>query len=131
MACQQVKLIAILLLVAAALPAQTFEVAAIRRSAQQSSTGMILVRSGQPEEPGRIAWTSVSLKALIEMAYHVDMDQVGGPQWIDDERYDINAKYPPDTPRDEMRIMVRNMLADRFHLTFHEETRPRLEYDWW
>jgi uncharacterized protein (TIGR03435 family) len=116
------------LLIAAALPAQTFEVASVRRSAQQNGLGMILSRPGQPDDPGRIAWNSVSLKSLVQMAYHVDMDQVGGPQWIQDERYDVIAKFPPETSRDQLRVLVQNLLQDRFHMTAHVETRPRLEY---
>jgi uncharacterized protein (TIGR03435 family) len=126
------KLLAALLIAAALLgqtgPAQTFEVASVKRSAQQNTPGMILSRPGQPEDPGRIAWTSVSLKALVEMAYHVDMDQVGGPQWIEDERYEIIAKKPPETTLDQLRVMVQNLLQERFHMAAHVETRPRLEY---
>jgi uncharacterized protein (TIGR03435 family) len=121
------KLLAVLL-IAAALPAQTFEVASVKRSAQQNTPGMILSRPGQSEDPGRIRWASVSLKALVEMAYHVDMDQIDGPQWIEDERYEVIAKRPPETTLDQLRVMVQNMLQERFHMTAHVETRPRLEY---
>jgi hypothetical protein len=47
-----------------------FDVASVRQSATQSSTGLILVRPGQPDEPGRIRWTSVSMKALVMFAWH-------------------------------------------------------------
>ena len=114
--------------IAAALLGQTFEVASVKRSAQQNTLGMILSRPGQAEDPGRIAWTSVSLKALVQMAYHVDMDQVGGPQWIEDERYEIIATKPPETTPDQLRAIVQNLLQERFHVTAHLETRPRLEY---
>jgi len=122
------KLKAVLSMAAAVLYAQTFEVASVRRSAQQNGLGMILSGPGQPDDPGRIAWASVSLKSLVQMAYHVDMDQVGGPQWMEDERYDIAAKFPPDTSRDQLRVMVQHLIEERFHMTAHEETRPRLEY---
>jgi uncharacterized protein (TIGR03435 family) len=118
----------LLLVTVSLLWSQTFEVASVKRSAQQNSLGMILTRPGQPDDPGRIAWTSVSLKSLVEMAWHVDMDQVGGPQWIEDERYDIVAKFPSDSSRDQLRVMVQNLLQERFHMTAHVETRPRLEY---
>lgn len=111
-----------------ALGAQTFEVASVKRSAQQNTSGMILSRPGEPDPPGRISWSSVSLKSLVEMAYHVDMDQVGGPQWIEDERYEVIAKMPPETTRDQLRAMVQNLLQERFRMTAHVETRPRLKY---
>jgi uncharacterized protein (TIGR03435 family) len=56
------------------------------------------------------------------------MDQVGGPQWIEDDRYDINATFPPATSREDQRAMVKNLLAERFDLAAREESRPRLQY---
>ena len=106
----------------------TFAAASVRQSATQSATGLILVRPGQPDEPGHIRWTSVSMRALVMFAYHVDMDQVSGPQWIEDERYDVSATFPPGSSRDDQRAMMKNLLSERFALAAHEEMRPRLQY---
>jgi uncharacterized protein (TIGR03435 family) len=48
----------------------------------------------------------------------------GGPGWVETELYDIEAR--PDAPasRQEMYLMLRGLLADRFQLKFHRETRP-------
>jgi len=67
-----------------------------------------------------------SLADLIMFAYSVQMKQiVGAPSWIERDRYDINAT--PDvegTPTaDQVRILIRNLLADRFQLKFHHDKR--------
>ncbi len=67
-----------------------------------------------------------SLADLIMFAYSVQMKQiVGAPSWIERDRYDINAT--PDvegTPTaDQVRILIRNLLADRFQLKFHRDKR--------
>lgn len=67
-----------------------------------------------------------SLADLIMFAYSVQMKQiVGAPSWIDKDRYDVNAT--PDvegTPTaDQVRILIRNLLADRFQLKFHHDKR--------
>jgi uncharacterized protein (TIGR03435 family) len=57
-------------------------------------------------------------------AYGVSEDRiVGGAKWVDDNRYDIDAK--PDHPvgDDEFKFMLRSLLADRFMLTVHREVR--------
>ena len=67
-----------------------------------------------------------SLADLMMFAYSVQMKQIiGAPDWIAKERYDINAT--PDvegTPTaDQVRILIRNLLADRFGLKFHHDKR--------
>jgi len=51
---------------------------------------------------------------------------IGGPNWIDSDRFDIQAKAEGDggaTPQDQMQLMVQSMLEDRFQLKAHLETR--------
>ena len=67
-----------------------------------------------------------SLADLMMFAYSVQMKQItGAPDWIEKDRYDINAT--PDvegTPTaDQVRIMIRKLLADRFQLKFHHDKR--------
>src|ERR1700744_4975589 len=67
-----------------------------------------------------------SLADLIMFAYSVQMKQIiGAPDWIEKDRYDVNAT--PDvegTPTaDQVRILIRNLLADRFQLKFHHDKR--------
>jgi uncharacterized protein (TIGR03435 family) len=70
--------------------------------------------------------TAASLEDLIAYAYNVQAKQiVGGPSWIRNERFDIVAvpdiKGQPDSEQE--RSIVRSLVADRFQLKFHKETR--------
>ena len=64
---------------------------------------------------------------MISIAYSLNQDHVlGGPTWLDFDRYEITAKQPPKTPRDTSLLMLRALLADRFKLVVHNDTRPML-----
>ncbi len=78
--------------------------------------------------PGRIHYTSVSLKALLARAYDLRPYQISGPSWMETEYYDLDAKYPAETNMEEFRSMLQNLLADRFHLAVHRETKDMARY---
>ena len=72
-----------------------------------------------------------SLNDLVTFAYSLHVKQVvNGTGWMDNDRYDIDAvPDQPGTPNvDQMRIMVRKLLADRFTLKFHHEKRDLSAY---
>jgi len=48
---------------------------------------------------------------------------MGSPRWLEDDRYDVEAKADKKHTVDDLNTMYQNMLADRFHLKFHIETR--------
>ncbi len=75
--------------------------------------------------PGRFEAVNSSLDELIRFAYQVKDYQVSGPNWLndDDECFDIAAKAPPDTPKPLIRAMLQTLLAERFKLALHRETR--------
>lgn len=73
---------------------------------------------------GRISATKMSVKALIQVAYRIKPFQIsGGPSWLDSAPYDIEAK--PDNPANAppWQQMLQALLADRFQLKFHRETK--------
>jgi uncharacterized protein (TIGR03435 family) len=73
---------------------------------------------------GRVHATSMTLKFLVEMVYHVQDFQVsGGPPWFASLRYDIEAKTEAPAKDNEVSAMLQQLLADRFQLVFHRETR--------
>ncbi|HET9467428.1 MAG TPA: M56 family metallopeptidase, partial [Vicinamibacterales bacterium] len=87
------------------------------------------------EPGGRIVATNIALRLLIRNLYNVQADQiVGAPDWIETERFDIEAKadreYPPqaDAPAPELLAMMRNLLVDRFKLVVHREFREMPVY---
>src|SRR5204863_10009859 len=58
------------------------------------------------------------------IAYGVKADQIaGGPGWMDTDLYDMNAKAERASSVEELHIMLQNLLADRFKLKFHRETK--------
>ena len=62
---------------------------------------------------------------LIKTAYGVDPDiVVGGPAWLDFDHFDVIAKAPPATSPETIKLMLQALLADRFKLVIHKDTRP-------
>jgi uncharacterized protein (TIGR03435 family) len=73
---------------------------------------------------GRFSATATDLAFLLEWAYSIQPAQhSGGPSWMETDRYDIAAKAEGNSTDAEMKLMVQTLLADRFKLTFHRETR--------
>jgi uncharacterized protein (TIGR03435 family) len=103
----------------------TFEVASVKPAEPQPS-GMMRVRmSGGPgtPDPGQLTYTNVSLKNVLINAYDVNDYQISGPNWLDGERFDIVAKIPQGATKEQFRLMLQNLLAERFKLALHHETK--------
>ena len=80
---------------------------------------------------GEVALTNATLVDCIKFAYGLVSDeQLAGPEWTKSKevRFDILAKAPPATPRDQLLLMLRNLLAERFHLAMHTEQRAFFHY---
>jgi uncharacterized protein (TIGR03435 family) len=109
-----------------------FEVASVKLPTSQERIIGLFTYPG-----GRITATNYTLQMLIEEAYSVQTFQVSrGQRWIGEDRYSIEAKppasspaskltppYPKWPPNDEQRLMRQTLLADRFHLQLHRETK--------
>lgn len=106
---------------AATAGAQTFEVASVKPAAPGGKYAM----NGGPGtgDPGQITYTHVSLKALVTKAYGVERYQVEAPPWLDDQRFDIAAKVPAGTTKQQFQQMLQGLLAERFGLVEHRETK--------
>jgi uncharacterized protein (TIGR03435 family) len=80
---------------------------------------------------------NMSVKGMISIAYHMRSDLIsGGPGWIDSKRYDVEAKVDnldlPNSPRSNPKqhdSMVQRLLADRFKLVVHLETKESPVYE--
>jgi hypothetical protein len=69
---------------------------------------------------------NVSLKRLIAMAYEIPEHQqylFSGPDWLDSEDYNIQARYPADTPHTQYQLMFQRLLEERFRMTLHREPK--------
>src|SRR5262245_45954767 len=66
---------------------------------------------------------------LIRTAYGIDAEAVqGGPSWLEWDRFDVLARVPPSTSVETARSMLQSLLADRFKLAFHRDSRPLPAY---
>ncbi len=120
----------LLLALPAALAAQTFEVASIKPAGPLNP---MLVMSGQQRvgmkaDGARLDIANWSLADLIRAAYGVKQFQVSGPEWIGRERYNITAKLPGGSSPGDIPRMLQALLADRFQLSFHRDTREHTVY---
>ena len=64
-----------------------------------------------------------SLADLIGIAFKVKSHQISGPAWMQDQRWDVLAKLPEGIPPDQAPQMLQALLAERFGLKIHRETR--------
>lgn len=62
-------------------------------------------------------------------AYTMPLNQVTGPSWIEADHYDVEAKVPPGTTKEQVNVMLQNLLAERFNLIVHRETRELSVYE--
>jgi uncharacterized protein (TIGR03435 family) len=67
--------------------------------------------------------SGLSLKDYIGMAYDIEPPQVIAPEWTGQIRYDISANLPADGTREQIPQMLQTLLADRFELKVHKESR--------
>jgi len=125
-------LLVMMLLCAAPLSAQTFDAASVKPSAPDNPNGSTFdYRNG-----GTLRVVNSTLQGLIESAYDVrDFQIAGGPAWVKTDRFDVTARSASgDTAAaraDDMklsRVKLQALLAERFHLIIHRETRERQEY---
>jgi uncharacterized protein (TIGR03435 family) len=92
-------------------------------------TGEGAIPIGRSGNPGSITLQGVTAKEVIARAYSLRGYQISGPAWIDQERYDILARVGRPASDAEQRSMLQSMLADRFQVTAHNETRVLPAYE--
>jgi uncharacterized protein (TIGR03435 family) len=101
-------------------PRLTFEVAAIKPSQPDARSGGIKPR---PAGDGYMV-QNMPVKIMISLMYKVPSRQItGGPDWLNTDRWDIEAKADHSYNIDDLHTMFQNLLADRFNLKFHKETK--------
>jgi uncharacterized protein (TIGR03435 family) len=101
--------------------ADTLEVAAIHPSQADSVNTRI-----DPQPGGRLVIANATLRTLIRNAWGVLPFQiVGEPKWSETDHFDVNAKNASGQPitQDSMKPLLQGLLAERFHLKAHWETR--------
>jgi uncharacterized protein (TIGR03435 family) len=79
--------------------------------------------------PTGITARNVTVKRLIAEAYHLQLNQISGPDWLDRNEYDIEAKAGAAVSPKQMEPMLQKLLAERFKLREHQETREMRVYE--
>ena len=115
--------IGVFVVVAAVHGQPRFEVASIKPSADPTRNNFN--NTGK----GRLSMTNVTLQRCIVGAYGIGPNLiVGGPDWLDSDRYVITAKAEEAVGDHELMAMLRTLLAERFRLAVHRETRMARVY---
>jgi uncharacterized protein (TIGR03435 family) len=106
-------------------PLPSFEVASIKSTAHgkgPDGVGRSWIDTPSPES---VVAVNSSIMECITWAYRLKDYQLVAPDWLDapDVSFDINAKGPPGTTKPQLRLMMQALLAERFKLKVHRETR--------
>ncbi len=108
-----------------------FEVASIRPSSyagdelNELNVGRELISTA----PGSLTIRGASLRVCIQWAYNVQAAQIEGPGWLKDAGFDIVAKASKPANDDQLRLMLKMLLADRFGLKAHTEHKEMQVYE--
>ncbi len=114
------------LLLAITAAAQTFDVASVKANPHPVGKDY---RGAVVLGPDRVAARNVSLKGLIVEAYHVQPFQVtGGPNWLDLDEFDIDARAAGPASKEQLRSMLQALLTERFHLGLRHDTKEMRVY---
>lgn len=85
--------------------------------------------SSARSSPGRMEFRNATLKTLVRSAYGLnEFELAGGPGWAATAPFNVDAKFPPGSTRQQTSEMMQNLLADRFKLQIRRETRTMKEY---
>jgi uncharacterized protein (TIGR03435 family) len=102
-----------------------FEVASIKLTPPEFGGS----RAFAPSSGNSLSLQGMSLKALIELAYTLPSDLVsGGPSWVNGTRYHVEAKAEGKASQQQRLEMLKTLLAERFKLTFHYESKEASTY---
>ena len=118
-------------------PTLTFDVATIRESPREG--GGIQVKVNNPPHASKLELTNFTGKALLQLAYGFGTPVVGGPDWLSDTYFTVEAKsdhtvdeqlakLSDDNARLEKQHMLQVLLADRLQLKSHFETKETSVY---
>jgi uncharacterized protein (TIGR03435 family) len=104
-----------------------FEVASVKPSVE-ADTPMGNISRGLHIDGAMVSFNGMPLTWYIHYAYTVKEDQVSGPDWLKSERFDVVAKLPAGAAREQIPAMVQALLADRFKLTLHKDSKESSVY---
>ncbi len=100
-----------------------FALADVHASAHTNNPNIYM--TGGVLRGGRYDLRKATMLDLISTAWGINADRVlGGPSWLELDRFDIVAKAPPNTTQDTVKLMLQALLKERFKLVLHTDTKP-------
>ncbi|HKE26901.1 MAG TPA: TIGR03435 family protein [Bryobacteraceae bacterium] len=119
---------------AASAPALTFEVASVKPAPPADGRGRTVRATGIPgvpfmKDPGRFTAENFSLANLITLAYDIPHYRLSAAEDLNLLMFNIIAKMPVDTTKDQFKAMLQDLLAERFGLKVHWEERQMETYE--
>jgi uncharacterized protein (TIGR03435 family) len=79
-------------------------------------------------DPTRYSVENFTMFDLLEIAYGISSYQLSGPSWLDNERFTVIAKVPEGATKEQLKLMLRNLLIERFKLAAHFEKKDVAGY---
>lgn len=111
------------IVLAAAAQNPSFEAASVKPAVPVTGRGGRSTASGD-----RFTYANTTLVNILARAYLVKGYQIEGPSWLRTERYDIVAKAPENTPKEQIPFMLQTLIAERFRLKLHRERKAMAVY---
>jgi uncharacterized protein (TIGR03435 family) len=101
-----------------------FEVASVKLREGQSRPSPPPIPATSLVRRGGVFHADFTVASLVQFAYDLrDFQVLGGPDWIRQDGFEINARAGFDPTPEQVRLMVRSLLKERFRLTTHSERR--------
>jgi uncharacterized protein (TIGR03435 family) len=102
-----------------------FEVASVKISEPGTRPTFPGLLQGGPgtKDPSQITYSRVTLRTLLTTAFGVANEQISGPDFIDTDRFDVVAKLHEGATVEELRLLLQNLLSDRFKLASHRQAK--------
>jgi uncharacterized protein (TIGR03435 family) len=100
---------------------RSFDAASVKPA--NLARGIRTVRGGGPgtADPGRFTDSAIPLAELVRRAYGLTRGELVTPGWMETQLYAVALTMPPETTADQFRLMLQDLLADRFSLKVHRK----------
>jgi uncharacterized protein (TIGR03435 family) len=106
-----------------------FDVASIKPNGDMSGNNGPARLVGIHAGSNALTMRRVSLMDCIRWAFQLSAGQVSGPSWLSNQRFDITAKAAGPATEAQLRLMMQSLLAERFKMTFHRESKQLTVYN--
>jgi len=111
------------ILLAALLLSQSFDAASVKPGPAGNSGRFTMTGGPGTSDPTFLRYTNVPLKRVLMTAYDMKYWQITGPDWLNTLRFEITARVPEGSTKEQSAAMMRNLLTERFQMTVRRETK--------